>query len=137
MDQSDQDLLQPRVTTSNCLFCPTNSPKPKDSQFTIREKEQHQIIILEATIRECLTFIPEKLFKTINKIVADQLTLLLHCHFSSTNTSFPKLKVTCLNCLFIHHTVLYSVYNDIKHLRSLFMTNQLTNQLINTQHCNH
>ena len=35
---------RPKVTSSNCLFCPTNSPKTKDSSSTVRhDKDRQQI----------------------------------------------------------------------------------------------
>ena len=35
----------PKVKSSNCLFRPTNSPKPRDSSFiVINDKEKQQII---------------------------------------------------------------------------------------------
>ena len=34
---------EPKLTSWNCLFCPTDCPKPKGSSFTlINDKEQQQ-----------------------------------------------------------------------------------------------
>ena len=39
------NFIKPKMMSPNCLFCPTNSPKPKDIQFTItKEKEKQQIL---------------------------------------------------------------------------------------------
>lgn len=38
-------LQFPKVTSSNCFFCPTNSPKLKDSSLTVNiDQEQQQIL---------------------------------------------------------------------------------------------
>ncbi len=38
---------QPRVTSSDVLFCLTNSLNPKNIQFTIMYKEKHQTLTFE------------------------------------------------------------------------------------------
>lgn len=36
---------EPKVTSSDCFFCPTSSPKPKESSFTIiKDKDKGQIL---------------------------------------------------------------------------------------------
>ena len=41
------NFREPKVMSLNCFFCPTNSPKPKDSSFTIiDDKAKQQILYL-------------------------------------------------------------------------------------------
>ncbi len=51
-------------------FCPTNRPKPKDIQFTIRKATNN--LIWEVLTRECLTFFTSlawKVIETINSLL--------------------------------------------------------------------
>lgn len=42
------NLQKVKVTSSTCLFCLTNSPKPRNIQFTIiKDKKEQQILIFE------------------------------------------------------------------------------------------
>lgn len=37
--------LKPKVRKSDCLFCPTNTPKPADLQFIItKDKDKQQVL---------------------------------------------------------------------------------------------
>ena len=36
--------LQVDLTELHCLFCPTNSPEPKDIQFTVKQEKEKQHI---------------------------------------------------------------------------------------------
>lgn len=37
--------LKPKVRKSDCLFCPTNTPKPTDLQFIItKDKDKQQVL---------------------------------------------------------------------------------------------
>lgn len=39
------NVLEPKVTSSNCLFYPLDSLNPKDIKFTILyDKENHQLV---------------------------------------------------------------------------------------------
>lgn len=48
MKYADHTFLKPKMTSSNGLFCPTNSLKPKDIRFAIiHDKEKLQILKLD------------------------------------------------------------------------------------------
>lgn len=52
-------LLEPKVTSSNVMFCPNSSSKPKEIQFTMRKT---------VGTRQYLTFLLEKCSKNITDI---------------------------------------------------------------------
>ncbi len=48
MKHANHTLLKPKVPSSNYIFCPMSSPKPRDIQFTvICDKKKLQILILK------------------------------------------------------------------------------------------
>lgn len=59
-------FLQSELTSSNCSFCQTKSPKPKDIQFIITndQKKAETLHIEESGNNECLIFFAiKKTFK--------------------------------------------------------------------------
>lgn len=56
-------ILNPKVTSSNYLFCPTNCPKPKDVKCIIRHRKAANPPNLTVGTRQCLVFVLEELFK--------------------------------------------------------------------------
>lgn len=50
-------LITPKVTSSDCFFRPTNSPKTKNVTFTIIKGKGNQL--LRTGMGECLTFVVE------------------------------------------------------------------------------
>ena len=54
-------LITHKVTSSDCFFCPTNSPKPKNFAFTFIKSKGKQL--LRTGTSECLPFMLEKWLK--------------------------------------------------------------------------
>ena len=73
------NCLAPKVTTSNCFFCPTSSPETNEPSFTVMDDNDEQQILtfkkLEATVlawkmTETICLLPKQL--AVNLILIDQ-----------------------------------------------------------------
>ena len=49
----NQKFWEPMVTSSNALFCPTNSPKPKDIKFTIQHRKSKNAALVFSLFTDC------------------------------------------------------------------------------------
>lgn len=84
----------------NVLFCPTNSPNPKDIQFTITyDKEKHQILIFEK-LETANVYIIKIYFNAIMKVVAD----LIFCWFTyCCSSAWQQSEIKLYICTFNMH----------------------------------
>ncbi len=79
--------------SSNCLFCPTNSTKPKEIKITIMsDEEKQQILTFQKLETPNCDICTRKKFSTVNRF-----SELLQITFLSTDISIDSL-TTCFRC---------------------------------------